>query len=111
MASNIKVTVKSATGLKFDVEFSPEITVGDLKKILEAPDKAGFGAELQRLIYSGRILKDNETLASYNVRGLTLVFQTYCPRQHPSQPPSKLSLLYQCKVDLVLFLLRVIWVI
>lgn len=67
MADSIKVTVKSSAGLKFDVEFSPEITVGELKKILEAPDKAGFGAELQRLIYSGRILKDEQKLSTYNV--------------------------------------------
>ncbi|XP_008812218.1 ubiquitin domain-containing protein DSK2a-like isoform X2 [Phoenix dactylifera] len=59
------VHIRSSNGSKFSVQTDLESTVGSFKVVLA--EKCDVPPEQQRLIYKGRILKDEQTLASYGV--------------------------------------------
>merc|ERR1719210_3328205 len=61
----MKITIKQLSGKTFEVEGQPEMTVMDLKKVVST--QSGFEAELQRLIFKGRVLKDADTLEKIGV--------------------------------------------
>jgi len=53
------------------VQIAPASTVLDLKQL--CTEKTQLAAESQRLIFKGRILKDEQTIASYEItEGLTV---------------------------------------
>lgn len=58
--STINVHVKSSSDKKFIVAIETDKTVLDLKNLIA--EQTEVPAERQRLIYSGRVLKDNDTL-------------------------------------------------
>ncbi|ODQ66394.1 hypothetical protein NADFUDRAFT_50313 [Nadsonia fulvescens var. elongata DSM 6958] len=64
--SEITVTIKSSSDQKYEITISPQATVGQLKEILA--EKSGIEVSRQRLIFSGRVLKDDQTLESYKVQ-------------------------------------------
>lgn len=66
MSDSINVTIKSSGDTKYEVSILPSNTVLELKKEIET--KSEIPAERQRLIYSGKVLKDGETVASYKVQ-------------------------------------------
>ncbi|KAJ0966748.1 hypothetical protein J5N97_023665 [Dioscorea zingiberensis] len=59
------VNVRSSNGSKFAVETSLDVNIGDFKVVLAG--KCNVPVEQQRLIYKGRILKDDQTLVSYGL--------------------------------------------
>ncbi|KAK9240894.1 hypothetical protein V1525DRAFT_394225 [Lipomyces kononenkoae] len=65
-SEEIKVTVKSSADQKYAVSVSPSLLVSDFKELLEP--QCNIPKERQRLIYSGRVLKDHETLSSYKIQ-------------------------------------------
>lgn len=64
--SSITITIKSSGDAKYEVSVDPSVTVADLKK--EIAEKALVPADSQRLIYSGKVLKDTDTVASYKIQ-------------------------------------------
>ena len=64
---SITLHIKGPSALKLSVTISKDQTVLQLKERI-ATENNDFPAECQRLIYSGKVLKDPETLASYNVQ-------------------------------------------
>ncbi|KAJ5190229.1 Ubiquitin-like protein DskB [Penicillium cinerascens] len=66
--TSITFTVKSSTDAKFTLSLPVSTPVSELKQKLSSSDYADTPAERQRLIYSGRVLKDNETLESYKIK-------------------------------------------
>ncbi|CDR37539.1 CYFA0S01e11716g1_1 [Cyberlindnera fabianii] len=62
----IKVTIKSSSDGKYDISVATSATVAELKELVAA--ESGVPAASQRLIYSGRVLKDAETVESYKVK-------------------------------------------
>lgn len=58
--------IRSAGDKKYEISAEPSLTVGEFKKLVE--QEANIPHNEQRLIYSGRVLKDTETLASYKVQ-------------------------------------------
>lgn len=73
---NVALTVKGPSALKLTVHVTLDMTVLQLKQKIEEADNA-FPKERyvlpslprsQRLIYSGKVLKDEETLESYKVQ-------------------------------------------
>jgi ubiquilin len=64
----ITFNVKSSNDAKFTVTIPLSATVLELKEKLSTKDYADLPPERQRLIYSGRVLKDADTLATYNVK-------------------------------------------
>lgn len=64
----ITFTVKSSTDAKFTLTLPITTPVSELKEKLSTSEYADTPAERQRLIYSGRVLKDNETLSTYKIK-------------------------------------------
>jgi len=64
----VTFNVKSSSGPKVTVTLPLTTTVADLKNKLAEPDMANVPASSQRLIYSGKVLKDHETLATHSVK-------------------------------------------
>ena len=87
--------VKSSSDTKYTVTVPISATVLELKQKLSTPDYADIPTERQRLIYSGRVLKDNETLESYKIKeGNTIHLvksAAATQRQHPAIQGSSAS--------------------
>lgn len=66
--TSITFTVKSSTDAKFTLTLPTTTPVSELKQKLSTAEYADTPADRQRLIYSGRVLKDNETLESYKIK-------------------------------------------
>ncbi|KAI0494025.1 hypothetical protein KFK09_024156 [Dendrobium nobile] len=59
------VNVRCSNGSKFSVQIALDATVGAFKTLLA--EKSDVPTQQQRLIYKGRILKDEQTLESYGL--------------------------------------------
>lgn len=57
------INIRCTNGSKFTVRVRLDLTVGAFKALLA--QNCDVPADQQRLIYKGRILKDNDTLESY----------------------------------------------
>jgi ubiquilin len=66
--TQITFNVKAANDQKHVLTLPSNTTVADLKAKLSASEYADVPAERQRLIYSGRVLKDLDTLASVKIK-------------------------------------------
>ncbi|PWY88343.1 hypothetical protein BO70DRAFT_359782 [Aspergillus heteromorphus CBS 117.55] len=64
----ITFNIKSSNDAKYTLTLPASTTVSQLKEKLAAAEYADTPAERQRLIYSGRVLKDNESLATYKIK-------------------------------------------
>lgn len=68
-ASEITVTIKpSSAEAKYTITIPLSISILELKQKLSTADYANVVPERQRLIYSGRVLKDPDTLGSYKIK-------------------------------------------
>lgn len=63
----MKITLKNLQQQSFVVEIDPSQTVKQLKQKIESDKGADYPSENQRLIYAGKILTDETTLAEYNI--------------------------------------------
>ncbi|XP_055803340.1 ubiquitin domain-containing protein DSK2b-like [Solanum dulcamara] len=61
----VTINVRCSNGSKFSVQVTLDSSVGSFKSTLS--QHSDIPAEQQRLIYKGRILKDEQTLASYGL--------------------------------------------
>jgi ubiquilin len=66
--AQLTFSVKAANDKKIVVTIAASATVADLKAKLATPDFADIPADRQRLIYSGRVLKDPDTLESVKIK-------------------------------------------
>jgi ubiquilin len=66
--TQITFNVKAANDQKHVLTLPSTTTVADLKAKLSASEYADVPADRQRLIYSGRVLKDPDTLASVKIK-------------------------------------------
>ncbi|MCJ1476351.1 hypothetical protein MMC13_005017 [Lambiella insularis] len=60
--------IKSSSDAKYTLTLPLTTTVTELKQKLSAPEYADFPSDRQRLIYSGRVLKDPDSLGSYKIK-------------------------------------------
>ncbi|KAG4380166.1 hypothetical protein GLYMA_16G118400v4 [Glycine max] len=60
---NVNINVRCSNGFKFSVQIAVDSTVSSFKDVVAR--NCDIPAEQQRLIYKGRILKDDQTLRSY----------------------------------------------
>lgn len=63
----MKLTIKTLKGGKFEVEAEASNTVSEVKAIIETA-KSEFPADGMKLIHSGKVLKDDVTIESCNVK-------------------------------------------
>ncbi|PTD09445.1 hypothetical protein HYE67_007516 [Fusarium culmorum] len=61
----MKVTFKDLKQQKFTLDVEPSELISAVKEKISA--EKGWQPQLQKLIYSGKILKDDETVGSYNI--------------------------------------------
>ncbi|PSS29956.1 Ubiquitin domain-containing protein [Actinidia chinensis var. chinensis] len=61
----VPVHIRCSNGSKFSVQISLDSAVGSFKSVLA--ENSDIPADQQRLIYKGRILKDDQTLESYGL--------------------------------------------
>jgi ubiquilin len=64
----VTFNIKSSSDAKYILTLPLSLTVLELKNKLAGADYADIPPERQRLIYSGRVLKDPDTLASYKIK-------------------------------------------
>ncbi|KAL4953858.1 hypothetical protein BDW69DRAFT_148985 [Aspergillus filifer] len=64
----ITFNIKASNDAKFTLTLPPSTTVSELKEKLASSEYADTAVERQRLIYSGRVLKDNDTLETYKIK-------------------------------------------
>ncbi|KAI9720293.1 MAG: hypothetical protein M1828_005756 [Chrysothrix sp. TS-e1954] len=84
-ANQITFNIKSSSDQKHVVTVADSMTVQQLKQKLSTGEYADVAAERQRLIYSGRVLKDPDTLASYNIKdGNTVHLVKGAPPSRPT---------------------------
>ncbi|XP_028098139.1 ubiquitin domain-containing protein DSK2b-like isoform X2 [Camellia sinensis] len=63
--ADVTVHIRCSNGSKFSVQISLDSTVGSFKSVVA--QNCDIPAEQQRLIYKGRILKDDQALESYGL--------------------------------------------
>ena len=84
--------VKSSGNAKYTLTLPLSTTAIDLKNKLATAEYANIPAESQRLIYSGRVLKDPDTLASYKVKeGNTMHLVKSAPSNQRQNPASSVN--------------------
>ncbi|CAI6328400.1 unnamed protein product [Periconia digitata] len=86
----MKITFKDLKQNKFVIEAEPSETIGDLKAKIQA-DKS-WEVSQQKLIYSGKILQDANTIESYNIEEkgfiVCMVSRPKTTAASSSKPPS-----------------------
>jgi ubiquilin len=66
--TQVTFNVKAANDQKHVLTLPLSTTVGDVKAKLSTPEFVDLPAERQRLIYSGRVLKDHDTLSGVKIK-------------------------------------------
>jgi ubiquilin len=65
-SEKVDIVIKSSSDKKYNVSIESTATVQQLKGILAG--QSDIPVERQRLIFAGRVLKDNETIGSYKIK-------------------------------------------
>lgn len=93
--TQVKFTVKTSKDAKYELSIPLSTTIADVKKKLSTPEYADIPTDRIRLIYSGRVLKDPDTLASTKIKdGHTVHLVQGAAsnaRQNPAQATSSSS--------------------
>jgi ubiquilin len=87
----LSFTVKGASETKYDITLASTKTVADLKTKLSTSEYADVPPERQRLIYSGRVLKDGETLASTKIKNGHTIHLVKSAASNARQNPANAS--------------------
>jgi ubiquilin len=84
--------IKASNDQKFVLTLPISTTIADVKTKLAGPDYADIAVERIRLIYSGRVLKNEDTLSTYNVKDGNTIHMVKGAisnaRQNPATPTS-----------------------
>ncbi|EKM84428.1 hypothetical protein AGABI1DRAFT_67830 [Agaricus bisporus var. burnettii JB137-S8] len=85
--SEIQINIKGPNELKLQISIATDKTVSELKQAVAA--QSDVEADRQRLIYSGRVLKDDDQLSVYKIQsGHTVHMVKGQARQQASAPSS-----------------------
>jgi ubiquilin len=64
----VTFNIKASNDAKFSVSIATSATVADLKQKLSASEYADITPDRQRLIFSGRVLKDADTIEAVKIK-------------------------------------------
>lgn len=87
----VTLHVKSSSEAKYTLTLPRSTTVLDLKNKLAGSEYADIPADRQRLIYSGRVLKDPDTLDSYKVQNGHTIHLVKSAASNQRQNPANAS--------------------
>ncbi|TDZ66086.1 Deubiquitination-protection protein dph1 [Colletotrichum trifolii] len=89
-ASDAQVTFKVKTGQDSNhvITMSESATVLDLKTKLAGDDFEKIPVERQRLIYSGRVMKNDDTLATYKIKPNNTIHMVKSAASNPTPQPA-----------------------
>jgi UV excision repair protein RAD23 len=85
----MRISVKSISGEKFDLEVNDSDTILQVKQSIQ--ELKGFEVGLQKLISSGRILADDSMVGTYNIKEgdmLVIMMTKPKPDSRPVVPPA-----------------------
>jgi ubiquilin len=80
--------VKSSGNAKYTLTLPSSTTIASLKETLAGEEYANHSPELQRLIYSGRVLKDADTLGSYKIKDGNTIHLVKSAASNQAQNPA-----------------------
>lgn len=85
---HITFNVKSSSDAKYVITISTSSTVADLKQKLSSEEHSSTPPERQRLIYSGRVLKDGDTIATCKIKDGNTVHLVRSAESNQRQNPA-----------------------
>lgn len=87
----ITFNIKSSSDSKYVITVPEDISILDLKNKLSTSEYADIAAERQRLIYSGRVLKNEDILSTYNIKDGNTVHMVKGAASNQRQNPASSS--------------------
>lgn len=89
--AQITFKVKASGDKNHQITMAEAATVGELKTKLATEQYENIPVERQRLIYSGRVMKNEDTLASYKVKPGNTIHLVKSAASNPTPTPSASS--------------------
>jgi ubiquilin len=89
--AQITFKVKSSNDKTHTITMADSATVLELKTKLAGSDFEDIPPERQRLIYSGRIMKDADALSVYKIKNMNIVHMVKSARSNPAPAASSAS--------------------
>ncbi|KAH9897566.1 ubiquitin-domain-containing protein [Xylariomycetidae sp. FL2044] len=89
--SQVTFKVKTSGDGQHNITMSESALVSDLKTKLAGPEFENIPIERQRLIYSGRVLKNEEPLSTYKIKSGTTVHLVKSAASNPAPAPTSTS--------------------
>jgi len=86
--NQITINIKAPSDSKLSLSISLSKTVWDLKKLISESTNPKVEAENQRLIYSGRVLKDESLLSEYKIQSGHSIHMVKGAPRPPNPPPA-----------------------
>lgn len=87
-AQDITFKIKTSGDSSHTITISDAKTVKDLKELLSGDDYEKIPADSQRLIYSGRVLKDGELLRTYKIKSGNTIHMVKSAQSNAAQKPA-----------------------
>ncbi|PNY28293.1 Deubiquitination-protection protein dph1 [Tolypocladium capitatum] len=89
--AHVTFKVKTSSDSTHTVTMAEAATVLELKTKLAGADLENIPVERQRLIYSGRVMKNDDTLGSYKIKPNNTIHMVKSAASNPPQPASTSS--------------------
>ncbi|RDA90748.1 hypothetical protein CP533_2971 [Ophiocordyceps camponoti-saundersi (nom. inval.)] len=88
MADDAQITfkVKTSSDSTHTITMAESATVLELKTKLAGEDLENIPVERQRLIYSGRVMKNDDTLGTYHIKANNTIHMVKSAASNPAQP-------------------------
>lgn len=84
--SHVTFKVKTSSDVTHTITMAESATVLELKTKLAAHDMENIPVERQRLIYSGRVMKNDDSLGSYKIRPNNTIHMVKSAASNPTPP-------------------------
>ncbi|KAB5549891.1 hypothetical protein GE09DRAFT_1060291 [Coniochaeta sp. 2T2.1] len=89
--ATLSFKVKTSGDKTHQITMSDSATVLDLKTKLAGPDLENIAVDRQRLIYSGRVMKNDDTLKTYKIKPGNTIHMVKSAASNPAPAPSTTS--------------------
>lgn len=86
--SQVTFKVKTSSDSTHNITMAESATVLELKTKLAGDDYEKIPVERQRLIYSGRVMKNDDTLGSYKIKPNNTIHMVKSAASNPTQQPA-----------------------